>query len=130
MVHNLRLLTWNANGLVRRQNELEVLLNSEQIDIALTSETHFTTWSLARIRGYQMHSCPHPSNRCRGGVAILKRDHIYQYESVRIQLPQYQVIGVTIQLPSEALTVASVYCQPRYQLRSIDYSNLLHQLGI
>ncbi len=35
-----RILSWNANGLLLRRNELRQFLHTENIDIALISETH------------------------------------------------------------------------------------------
>lgn len=129
MAPNLRIITWNANGLIRRQHELEHFLHSEKIDVALISETHLTPRTFVRIRGFNLLSCPHPGNRSRGGVAILLRSHIPYFESARIQLESYQVLGITVQFPSHALTLASIYCPPRFRLTCNDFSSIFSQLG-
>jgi hypothetical protein len=42
MANALRIMEWNANGQLRHQNELEVILSTENTDICLISESHFT----------------------------------------------------------------------------------------
>jgi len=56
MNHTLRIIAWNANGLVQRKQELEDFLHNENIDIALVSEIHFTPWTVLKIRNYNIHS--------------------------------------------------------------------------
>jgi len=64
-----RILTWNANGLLSRKAELTTLLQTEDIDIALISETHLTLRLKADIRGYNCYPCNHPSGSSHGGSA-------------------------------------------------------------
>lgn len=40
MFYSLKIATWNINGLAPNKPELDVLLKSNKIDIALISETH------------------------------------------------------------------------------------------
>jgi hypothetical protein len=42
-------MEWNTNGLLRHQHELEVILGTENIDIYLISETHFTKESVSLV---------------------------------------------------------------------------------
>jgi len=63
---NLRIITWNANGLANKQHELEMFLYGASVDIALLSETHFTNRSYLRVRNYVMyklHSLQQQSQR-------------------------------------------------------------------
>lgn len=64
---NLRIVTWNANGLTERKQELELFLTTEKIDIALISETRFTFKTQMTINGYQMYTTNHPSGTLTGG---------------------------------------------------------------
>lgn len=62
--NNPHILTWNANGLAARMNELEVFLNYiNHIDVAMISETYFTTKNYVKIRGYSAYWTTHPSGR-------------------------------------------------------------------
>jgi len=47
----LKIITWNANGLCERAYELENYMITNQIDIALISETHFTKQKLCKNQG-------------------------------------------------------------------------------
>ncbi|KAI5710539.1 hypothetical protein M8J75_009509 [Diaphorina citri] len=55
MIDALRILTWNANGLTDRTRELEVFLHMQRIDIALITETHFTSRSFFHIPNYRAY---------------------------------------------------------------------------
>jgi hypothetical protein len=41
----LRVLEWNANGLLQKRQELQLLLDEQQIDACLLAETHLTNES-------------------------------------------------------------------------------------
>ena len=42
MIREYKIVTWNANGLAQRSQELKVFFNEHNMDILLISETHFT----------------------------------------------------------------------------------------
>jgi len=42
MERKLKLATWNANGLSKQSLEVKAFIFSQNIDILLVSETHFT----------------------------------------------------------------------------------------
>lgn len=128
MISNLCIITWNANGLLRRQQELELFLYDQKIDVVFISESHFTSKTCMKIRGYVLHSCHHPSDRGRGGVVILLRDYIHHHLSVTMQQEAYQILGVTVSLASHSITLASVYCLPLFQLKSTDFQTIFNQL--
>jgi hypothetical protein len=48
----LRVLVWNANGLSNHKLELQAFLDMHKIDIALISETNFTSRSVFKIPHY------------------------------------------------------------------------------
>lgn len=57
------------------------------------------------------------------------RDHIPYFDAVRIQKEAYQVRGITVQFPSQPVTLASIYCPPRYRLICENFTNVFSQLG-
>ena len=67
----LRIITWNANGFNQRAQGLEIFLHTNNVDIALISETHFSNKSHIKIRGFESYWTTHPSERARGGSAVL-----------------------------------------------------------
>jgi len=58
-----RIITWKANELVQRKQELEDLLRKDNIDIALISEIRFTALTFLKIRNYQTYITLHPSGK-------------------------------------------------------------------
>jgi len=48
----LRVVLWNANGLLNHKLELQAFLDMHKIDIALISETHFTSRTVFKIPHY------------------------------------------------------------------------------
>jgi exonuclease III len=48
----IRIMEWNANGLLQHQHELQVILCTENIDICLIAETHFTKESFIGFQNY------------------------------------------------------------------------------
>ncbi len=53
---NLRVVVWNANGLLSRRQELEQFLVQQKIDITLVTETHCTpTYALIQLRNYSVY---------------------------------------------------------------------------
>jgi exonuclease III len=80
MANSLRIMKWNANGQLRHQHELEVILGTENIDICLISETHFTEESFVRFKKYITYHTIHPANTARGGSAVIIRNNIKHFE--------------------------------------------------
>ena len=128
MTTTTRIVTWNANGLGNKRKKLELFLHTNRIDIALISETHFTSSTYLRIRNYTLYECPHPSNKARGGAAVLIRDHIKHDYITLIQKEEYQVAAVTIELNHQKLDVAAIYNPPRHRLTSENYIKLFKKL--
>ena len=71
MTQNLRIVTWNANGLTDRKLELEIFLATEKIDVALISESRFTSKSHLTIKNYNVYTTNHPSGNSHGGTAVI-----------------------------------------------------------
>ena len=67
MIRNkLRIVTWNANGIVAKLPTFEVFLNSNDIDICLLTETHLTSNNNFYIDNYQVYDAI-----CLGEIALL-----------------------------------------------------------
>jgi hypothetical protein len=64
----------NANGLLWHQNELQIFLSTENIDMCLVSETHFTKESFIRLKNYITYHTIHPANTGQGGSTIIIRN--------------------------------------------------------
>lgn len=51
--NTLHIALWNANGLCQHRQEVEVFLRTNNIDILLVSESHFTDKSYFKVSGYR-----------------------------------------------------------------------------
>jgi len=71
MVKPLKIETWNANGMTNSQ-KMETFIFSQNIDIFLVSETHFTNKNYCHIPGYTLYHTMHPG-KDHGETALMKR---------------------------------------------------------
>ena len=67
----LKIAFWNANGLAQHTLEVKSFLKTNQVDIFLISETHFTEKSHFYIPQYKFYHAMHPDETAHGGSAIL-----------------------------------------------------------
>nr|KAF7392476.1 hypothetical protein H0235_017475 [Vespula pensylvanica] len=65
-IKNIRIALWNSNRLMRRKLEIEAFIASQQIQVVLISETHFTNKNYIKIKGYKVYTTQHPSGRVHG----------------------------------------------------------------
>ena len=54
----MKIATWNSNGLQHRALEIKTFIYTNNIDILLVSETHFTTKSYMKIPYYTTYMIP------------------------------------------------------------------------
>lgn len=80
MNRTLRIIAWNANGLVQRKQEFEDVLYNDNIYIALVSEIQFTPWTVLNIRDYSIYTTLYPSNKARGGTVIIIKESFKHFE--------------------------------------------------
>ena len=129
MARNLRILAWNANGLLQRQQELQLTLETQKIDICLISETHFTDQIYIRFKGYQVYCASHPQNSARGGVAVIVKNDIIHYEREKFETNEIQAASVSIKTKKYEITVAAIYSPPRYKIQKDEYMRFFRGLG-
>ena len=124
--HTTRILTWNANGILNRKSELAHFLRSEDIDIALISETHLNTRLNAEIRGYKLYTCHHPSGSTHGGSAIYIKQQLHHNEGPSFCTPAMQCTVVSIRLNGGDVNIAAIYSPPRHNIKEPEYGTLSH----
>lgn len=121
----LNIMEWNANGLLRHQNDLEVVLDTEGIDICLIAETHFTSHSYIKFKNYDVYHTIHPDNRARGGSAIIVRKNIKHNEETKYSTQEIQATTITIESNNQPLSVTAVYSPPRHIIKANQYCELI-----
>lgn len=125
----LRIMSWNANGLTRHKDELQVVLNLTDIDICLISETHFTNQSNIKFKGYSFYHTNHPDNSARGGSAVLVKESIKHSEDIKFSSKEFQATSIKVQTLSHAITVAGLYSPPRQSIQKELYVEFLKTFG-
>ncbi|PNF35987.1 hypothetical protein B7P43_G02293 [Cryptotermes secundus] len=129
-LHNsLRIVLWNANGLISHKLELQTFLNIHKIDIALISETHFTTRTVFKVPNYKVYHIPHPGDRARGGAAVIIRNSISHHELTHHQNVKFQAANVKVNVKPWPLIVSAVYCPPKHAISSEEYVEFLETYG-
>jgi exonuclease III len=122
-------MKWNANGLQHHQHEPEVILSTENIDICLTSETHFTKEYFIRFKNYITYHTIHPANTARGGSAVRIRNNIKHFEEEKYVTCGIQATIVTVETSKQRLTVSAIYSPPRYNIYANEFKTLFDKMN-
>lgn len=124
-----KIFTWNANGLLSKIDELEILLQNEKIDICLISETHLKKDCDVKIKGFYAYHAFHPSDRARGGSSLFIKNTIEHSIRTIIEIDIMQISSVTVKFRNSYYSVASIYCPPRSKIAKNDFIDLFEVLG-
>jgi hypothetical protein len=108
----------------QRAQEIQTFIQNLDLDILLISETHFTDRCYIKIPKDNVYSTNHPFNTAHGGTAIVINQTIKHHERAKYCFNNIQATSVTIEL-----TMAAIYCPPRYNNKHVDYTNFLKTLG-
>ena len=92
-------------------------------------DTHFTSRSHFTVPGYDTCLTNHPADKAHGGTAILIKSHIAYVELPNYATPELQATLINAQGPHRNVTIASTYCPPRYNLKSISFKTFFLSFG-
>ena len=119
MAASLRIALWNANGLSSHRLEFQTFLDIHQIDIALVSETHFTSRTVFRLPHYTVdHTIP-PVVTAHGVAAVILRNILRNHELLSVQTNALQATAVRFEALPWPLTVSAFYCPPRHSASAV-----------
>lgn len=126
----IRIVAWNANGLSGvKKMELIHFLDYYQVDVCLISETHFTEESYLKMKGYDSYHTTHPSDKARGGAAILVRSGLDHHQDLSWREESIQAVTIVLKTRIGQIKVSSIYSPPRHILKKHNYSSFLATLG-
>lgn len=108
-----------------REEDIQIILDINQIDICLISETHLKLSTDFKLQGYKLYHTPHPHNCAKGGAAVLIKNEIEHHIETKFQSCAIQGISIRIKTNSGQISVASVYCSPSYRIQKNDFKSLL-----
>lgn len=129
MAKSLRIGLWNANGLANRRQEAELFLNTQELDVLLISETHFTDKNYFKIPKYTFYDTKHPDNKAHGGTAVIIKSNLRQYESTKLENKDIQATTVIIEDLNGPLAISAVYCPPKYKITKGRFKDYFENLG-
>jgi len=125
----LRVVLWNANGLSNHKLEFQTFLDMHKIDIALISETHFTSRTVFKIPHYSKYHTIHPDDTAHGGVAVIFRNSIRHQELLHHQSDKIQAVTIQLDAHPWPLTISAIYCPRRHAISTDEYTTLFRSLG-
>lgn len=127
MDSKLRIVHWNARGLKRKVQSFRLLLQEQNVDIALISETFLGPGDRLKIPGfliYRKDETSETGRTIRGLAVLVRRNTIHQ----PLPLPNLQSIdtlGVELQLGNKHLQLYAAYRPPTRSLILSDIHALL-----
>lgn len=64
----------------------------------------------------------------KGGSAFIKKENVKHYQEDNLETKQMQVTTVCVQTKTMNITIASIYCAPRFKLKKEEYVRLFQKL--
>lgn len=129
MPQTLSLGLWNARGISGHVEELKLFLTEHNIDIMLITESWLQENIQIYFPGYNIHKADHPSNRLRGGAAILVKEEISHFPCDPVTTTQLQMASIKIVTTSGELAISSLYLPPKIPWTEADFNQILNDLG-
>lgn len=107
---------WNCRSAISNKANLEHLLISQNITIALISETWFKTQKYINFPGYNITRCDRPDGK--GGAAILiKSNLVYKDLNTPILGAGVQIVGIGLKINNSlSLSLISLYIKPNTRI--------------
>ena len=117
MTNTIKVMSWNANGLLNHQQELQVILDINRIYVCLISETHFTKQPFIKFRGYKVYHTIHPENSAKGGSAIIVRENISHHGESKFEAEDIQAIQINVKTRNDNITVVSLQSPLKHNIK-------------
>lgn len=124
-----KIVIWNANGLTNHIQEIKTFLYTNDIDILLISETHFTSRSYIKIANYDVYHTMHPDGVAHGGSAILIKNKIKHHVGTTYQKDYIQATTIVLEDWTASTNITAVYCPPKYKITAEQFENFVSTLG-
>lgn len=128
-ITNLKIVTWNANGILSKLPIFEVFLNSQDIDICLLTETHLTNNNNFILKNYNIYNAICPGNTARGGSSLIIKNTIDHFDFGKIESTDIQMSIVQINSTKQKLNVGVVYCSPSCSIKKEIFKSLFLELN-
>lgn len=127
----LKIISWNANGVRAKKNELHLFATEVNADIILINETHLQPDVVFNIPAYvtlRTDRLGGVNRRPMGGTAVLVHRRI-TYRPVQLHAAPLEATGVCIQTNDVELTLVACYVPPSAPLPADQISAILDRRG-
>lgn len=129
-MNDLKIISWNCNGIKNKTPELAAFIKENKIDIILLGETHLNPKDKLSIPNYHTYRTDRPKlANCPagGGTAILIRRNIAHHHLI---LPtEIESTSIQIKLNNNTAQITSVYKSPGTKLHQKDLDTLTKHNG-
>jgi len=95
----------------------------------LVSETHFTSKSYFKIRGFDLVTANQPQDKAHAGSAILIKSSLNYKVSNIISQTHMQTVCIKLVCSSNEVSICAIYLPPRYRVSSEEFQNFFNALG-
>jgi len=95
----------------------------------LLVETHLTRKYNFQISGYTFYRTDHPDGKVHSGTGILIRERIKQHFYQRFETDYLQTTFIKVQSNNGNLSIAAVYCPPRFTISEGQFMDFFNLLG-
>lgn len=124
MLSDLKVVSWNANGVFSQKYELLEYLEEDSPDIVLVNETHLKPTMAFTICNYKVYRQDR-THAIKGGVAILIKSYIKHTFIGTIQTVNIENISIKFPLENnEPITLTAAYISPTKTLLESDLDAL------
>jgi len=120
---------WNSNGLHRHIEEIKIFLKHNHKDVLLISETHCTERAYCYIPQYKIYYTNHPDTTAHAGTALIRQTFSH-YELPSFKKDFLQATSDKVSLLPCELTISSVYCPPRHNIKEQQFAEFFSTLGL
>ena len=125
----LKIAFWNANGLAQHTLEVKSFLKTNQVEIFLISETHFTEKSHFYIPQYKFYHAMHPDETAHGGSAILIKNTIKHHKGILFRSNELQATNIIVEDWHGPVSISSVYSPQKHNIKKDKYKEFFKTLG-
>lgn len=129
MANTLKIIQWNARSAYSNTKSIRQLLDEENFDIAIISETWYKPDYDVRLNGFNIIRKDRPGGK--GGVAIFVSNKI-PFTVIKFQNnfnDKIEVCGILININGKKLSVMSLYRPPNIKATVTDYVNIFKQMS-
>jgi exonuclease III len=124
----LKTAVWNANGLCQHAKDINLFIQTFNLNILPVSETHFTNKSYITTPNYNIYYTTHPDETAHGGSAVIIRQNIKHHVRAEYRHENIQATGITIEDNIVETTVSAIYCPPKHNNKYDDYHRFFKTL--